>query len=297
MKQLTLYRRLNEEFESIEHILKLLSEPVINKLKEQGIITEEGKVNPAKVKGVVNKSHNVFDEAIKYTDSLEEEKALCQLFTQCVFNNKLDLIDEGQNVFNKNLKELGFNRFDNPYLDFVKVYNGKKLSNEDWIILNNIYANSDVDSQTLRGTGVDGKDHIIFNPSLWNQASRDDKLYLIDLWEDLGDPNFVDKLHLENIKDKQLKNLIVNEEKIDVIRKNLLYSTGKTLRSINSIKRHMLEVQSGLRDSNQLQARELNKTKDNVVRTFKNQNKAGQNELAQALNDSDVLGDYKLVEK
>lgn len=281
MRPLKLYRRINESFETISNIINNLSQPVIDKLKEGKILDDNNNVNQEKIKSLVTKSHNTFDEVIDLASSLDEEKLLCQLFNQCAFPNKLDLIDEGQNVFDKNLKELGFNRYDNPYLDFVKVYNGKKLSNDDWVILNNIYANSDVDSQTLRGTGVDGKNHIIFNPSLWNQANRDDKLYLIDLWEDLEDKNFTDKLNLNNITNDNIKLVLFKDGDSSKglsglpLRNCIIYSNsnavvkgseitdlkGKRIRAINDIKKAMLEMQSGTKSQSDIKTKTSKQTK------------------------------------
>lgn len=269
MRPLKLYRRINESFETISNIINNLSQPVIDKLKEGKILDDNNNVNQEKIKSLITKSHNTFDEVIDLASSLDEEKLLCQLFNQCAFPNKLDLIDEGQNVFDKNLKELGFNRYDNPYLDFVKNYKGESLSNNDWVILNNIYANSDVDSQTIRGMGKDGLEHIIFNPSLWHQYNVDDKLYLINLWEDLGDSNFVNRLHPEELSKSSLiyQDLFIRtgdkevQDKTKSLRDIVIYSNGKKIRAINDIKKAMLEMQSGTKSQSDIKAKTSKQTK------------------------------------
>lgn len=102
-------------------------------------------------------------------------------------------------IITRIFSELGFEPKDNPYIQFMSiiVYRlQKELSRDDWVLLNDLYANYVLDSEDINGTGPDGEKHLIFDKYLYEHP----KAYeVVKIYSKLSEYSNVHSFNLDNM--------------------------------------------------------------------------------------------------
>ena len=83
--------------------------------------------------------------------------------------------------------ELGFSETENPFIVFIYLVNNRittELTKENWIMLNDLYADYITDEKDLNGSGSDKDLHIIFNSYLYQTKKGFD---IVKIYENLSD--------------------------------------------------------------------------------------------------------------
>jgi hypothetical protein len=90
-------------------------------------------------------------------------------------------IREGKDVVKFICKDLGFNESENPFLRYIKDYpDSKNFNKEQWIALNNAYADKIIDPEDLQGfenTKTEGM--LLTNDGMWKNNSKADEILKI----------------------------------------------------------------------------------------------------------------------
>ena len=157
--------QLNEDIESvIKDNEKILSQEILDLF------------NVKDNKGIYNETD--WEKIYDLAKSDQERRAIVKIFLSdlCERQNINEKVfDDGFEVLFKLFDELGFKESNNPYISFIKVFynlnNDTSLSQDDWIDLNDWYANDLIDASDLKGSGFDRKDHLIFNKNLYVDSS------------------------------------------------------------------------------------------------------------------------------
>lgn len=118
-----------------------------------------------------------------------------------------DRLVEISDTFKEELKSLGFDESTNPFITFVKRYLVQnKLDKYKYNVLHNAYIDGTIKKTDLNGKSIDGWNHIIFNPSLYEQTDKD-IIYILK----------VDEWIKEN--EYSVKNLVTNKRVIEEYKK------------------------------------------------------------------------------
>lgn len=182
---------LNEDIESaIKDNEKVLNQEILNLL------------NVKDNKGVYNDID--WDKVYDLATSDQERKAIVKIFLSDLCERQHineNVFDSGFEILFKLFDELGFKESNNPYITFIKVFydmNGNvSLSQDDWISLNDWYADDVIDASDLKGSGFDRKEHLIFNKNLYQDSNvsshKDDYL---EYYQDLSTLYGINNLNL-----------------------------------------------------------------------------------------------------
>lgn len=187
-------RVLNESFESIDTLKSKLN-PIMVSIMNDSVGGSSDWSNSDK-----------WSDANNSSDSVETSNALIEIFIQYACKSwgcTLAQLDPGKDILISLIDQLGFKDNENPYLKFMKTFfsgsgKGVTLSEDDWIKLNDWYANEVIEASDLMGTGRDRENHIIFNPYLYSQKGNisSDMDNMVEAYSYLSEPNNVSKLNL-----------------------------------------------------------------------------------------------------
>ena len=91
---------------------------------------------------------NKWTDAHNMASSVSQANALCEIFILYVYKNwhcNLQQLEPGKDILISLIDQLGFKQDENPYLDFMIMFFGGRgkgvvLSEDDWISLNDLYA-------------------------------------------------------------------------------------------------------------------------------------------------------------
>ncbi len=195
-----------------------------------------------------------FTNAFEASRDLNEQDAITELFLRqkCETDwsnigwNKLEPLSS---VLKKICNEVGYKESANPFLVFVKEYfpNGN-MTQRDFIQLNNLYANEDIDYEDLINQG-DIK--TIFNRTLYKDSNWPE-IVKVEKW--LSNPKNLNKMNWEEVananglsdKVKGIANQILelqkqgktinSVEEADVYKNGILYKDDENLNSYQTIK-------------------------------------------------------------
>ena len=182
---------LNESIETIDELKPTLNKRMIDVLNQSS----------SGDKWTISSN---WDEARKYSDHPNRTEALIKIYLQiaCPFwGCNIQNLEPGINIIVKIFDELGFKENNNPYIGFIKVFykinNNVTLSEGDWVNLNDWYADGIINAADLRGTGLNGKNHLIFNKNLYidPNINADNNAYM-NYYNKFNQKNFVMSLNL-----------------------------------------------------------------------------------------------------
>ena len=160
--------------------------------------------------------YSKLSKALSYAGNLQERDAIVELFLRQSINtdakwNRIDfsVIEPYKDVLIKLCDELGLKETGNPFLVFLpKLYqkdSNIKLTRDNLIDLNNLYANNKISKEDLMGKGPDGENNILFNSNLYSFYDAD---IMYEYWKWLKDPENLKKLNWVEIRDANLSNNI-----------------------------------------------------------------------------------------
>lgn len=189
---------LKEEWESIDSLKAQLPPEVVAMMNA----SVQGK------KGDDWSSSNKWTDSSEYCPSIESHKALIEIFIEESYKNwncTLEQLDPGKDVLIEIIYQLGFKESENPYFNFMKTFftknSGFVLSEDNWNVLYDLYANQIIEASDLVGTGRDKDSHIIFNGFLYKEERvSKDSYMIVDAYEKLSDNSFAKSLNLDAIK-------------------------------------------------------------------------------------------------
>ena len=122
-------------------------------------------------------------KALNNADNMAQANSLIEIYLQNAIAHwhwSPTLIEDGKEIVIKLFYELGFTPNVNPYINFLNVItslnlgNQMKLTEDDWVKLNDWYANRFLDFNDLTGRGENKQEHIIFNPYLYKSEYSDE---------------------------------------------------------------------------------------------------------------------------
>lgn len=170
--------------EDLETLKSNLSEDILTFIDKKDFVSAFNKANSTEQKTVVDifLSSNIYWNRIKNAEPMLERICL----------------------------ELGLDRNDNPFLTFIDKYcssnssNAFDLDNDDFVVLNNLYARSVIEFNDIAGTNYEGTKSVLFNGYLY-QKSRDDIDFIITTYMWLGESYNVKRMNFVSImKDTRL---------------------------------------------------------------------------------------------
>ena len=189
---------LKEAWESIDSLKAKLPTDVVAMMNA----SVQGK------KGDDWSSSNKWTDASEYCPSIESHKALIEIFIEEAYTNwhcTLEQLDPGKDVLIEIIYQLGFKESENPYFNFMETFftknSGFVLSENNWNVLYDLYANQIIEASDLTGNGRDKDSHIIFNGFLFKEERiSKDSYMIVDAYEKLSDNSFAKSLNLDAIK-------------------------------------------------------------------------------------------------
>lgn len=186
-----------------------------------------------------------WDEALNLSASYQEDINIIKIYLRSMTLDTniwstvgWDKIQPIEDLLSKIFQQLGLSESSNPFIKFINIFlsiSENKLTKDNIIFLNNLYASSVIDFGDIAGIGPDKTSHIIFNSYLYT-LSNSDAEFMVKAYEwlsieyNLTKLNFLSLTHVGNV------NIPDNYKKLSK------YSKGVSTINVNEIRNTVIFI-------------------------------------------------------
>lgn len=155
---------------------------------------------PENIKKLLNGDKPVYEEAFQQASTLNDKKAVAELFLEDEFNDVWPELQKSKDILVKLCTEL--DSLDNEFIDFTKLYkdiNQSVPTREGYVALNNLFSRGVIDEHDLNDTSKENTTSsysILFNNDIYNKRDIE---FLITTYYWLSQKNNQSRMNLESL--------------------------------------------------------------------------------------------------
>lgn len=231
-------------------ISSTLRDKIINDFKNlpddiKSLMPQEGKISESDYANALSKAH---DES--------QRVALIHLFLLNNYEKVIPNLDDCMDILTHIFSDVGITESTNPFITFIKFVkadassSSKILTKDNLIMLNDLYADNEIDFNDISGYSNERRDHPIFKSGFYDSS---DPEFLLDSYNFLSKPYNLRRLNYDSIVDSSK----IDDNNLKEFIKGKYYHNDKAVSSIGDndaqeLRQAFMQQGKGFKDPNTL---------------------------------------------
>lgn len=211
----------------------------------KSLVPQEGKISENDYANALSKAH---DES--------QRVALIHLFLLNNYEKVIPNLDDCLDILTHIFNDVGITESTNPFITFIKFVksdassSNRILTKDNLIMLNDLYADNEIDFNDISGYSKERRDHPIFNPEFYDSS---DPEFLLDSYNFLSQTYNLRRLNYDTIVDSSK----IDDNNLKELIKSKYYHKDKAVSSMNDndvqeLRQAFIQQGKGFKDPNTL---------------------------------------------
>lgn len=203
-------------------------------------------------------SDNDYATALSEAHDESQRVALIHLFLLNNYEKVIPNLDDCLDILTHIFNDVGITESTNPFITFIKFVksdassSNKILTKDNLIMLNDLYADNEIDFNDISGYSKERRDHPIFKPGFYDSS---DPEFLLDSYNFLSQTYNLRRLNYDTLVDSSK----IDDNNLKELIKDKYYHNAKAVSSISDndaqeLRQAFMQQGNGFKDPNTLRS-------------------------------------------